>query len=64
MDAELTRLEAQIEQLIGLYEGMKGSRRELLARVARLEAENHQLSYKLKLATGRLEAVLAKLPEG
>lgn len=63
MDAELTRLESQIEQLISQHSGLKASNRELRTRVGRLEAENHQLAAKVKLATEKLEALLAKLPE-
>ncbi|MBR0566803.1 hypothetical protein J5J83_11835 [Azoarcus sp. L1K30] len=63
MDAELTRLESQIEQLISQHGELKAGNRELRTRVARLEAENHQLAAKVKLATEKLEALLAKLPE-
>ncbi|AWI76818.1 hypothetical protein CEW87_09310 [Parazoarcus communis] len=63
MDAELTRLETQLEQLISQYSGLKGENRELRTRVGKLEAENHQLAAKVQLATEKLEALLAKLPE-
>ncbi|NMG65476.1 hypothetical protein GPA19_11000 [Azoarcus indigens] len=63
MDAELTQLETQVEQLIGLYESLKAENRELRARVGRLEADNHSLSDKVKLAADKLEAMLEKLPE-
>ena len=63
MDAELTRLESQIEQLISQHSGLKVSNRELRTRVGRLEAENQQLAGKVKLATEKGEALLAKLPE-
>jgi uncharacterized protein (TIGR02449 family) len=63
MEAELTQLEAQLEQLISLYRGLKAENVSMHARVARLEAENHQLAEKVRRAADQLEAVLAKLPE-
>jgi len=63
MDAELSKLENQVEQLIGLYEACKADGRELRARVVRLEAENRALADKVRLATSRLESLLEKLPE-
>lgn len=63
MDAELTRLEAQLEQLISKYTGLRTENREMHSRVARLEADNHRLAAKVQLATDKLEAVLGKLPQ-
>lgn len=63
MENELTQLESRIEQLIGLCGSLKTENAELRTRVVRLEAENHKLAGKLKLAAERLEAVLEKLPE-
>ena len=62
MDAELNRLEAQIEQLISLYVGLKSENIELRAVKARLEADNRQLAGKVTLATEKLEAMFARLP--
>lgn len=62
MDAEINRLERQIEQLIGLHDGGKSELRQLRNRVVTLEAENRQLSEKLKQAVERLEGLLSKLP--
>jgi prefoldin subunit 5 len=62
MDAEITRLERQIEQLIALHESGKTELRQLRNRVVALEAENRQLSEKLKVAIERLEGMLVKLP--
>ena len=63
MDAELAKLEHQIEQLIGLFQASQAEAREMRTRVTRLEADNRQLADKVRLATERLEAVLVKLPE-
>lgn len=60
---ELTRLEAQLEQLIGLYAGLKAENRDLRARVVKLEADNHVLADKVKLAADKLETLLDQLPE-
>ena len=63
MDAELNKLENQLEQLIGLYESGKAEIRELRTRVARLEADNRALAGKVGVATAKLEALLEHLPE-
>ncbi|TAH50196.1 MAG: hypothetical protein EYC67_03195 [Betaproteobacteria bacterium] len=63
MDAELTQLETQLEQLISLHGALRAENLSLRARVVKLEAENHQLTDKVRRAAERLEAVLNKLPE-
>jgi len=63
MDAEITQLENQLEQLIGLYEAGKGELRELRSRIAVLEAENRRLGEKVRVAASSIEAMLEKLPE-
>lgn len=63
MENELSRLESQLEQLVGLYEAGKRERRDLAQRVIALEAQNRQLSDKIALATAKLETVLERLPE-
>lgn len=63
MDKELSRLEAQLEQLVSLYEAGKRERRELAERVVALEAQSRRLTDKLALATDKLEHILARLPE-
>lgn len=63
MENELSRLEAQLEQLIGLYEAGKRERRELAERVVALEAQNRRLSDKVAVATEKLESLLERLPE-
>lgn len=63
MDAELNKLEHQVEQIVGLLESCRAEGRELHTRVARLEAENRTLAEKVRLATERLERLLEQLPE-
>ncbi len=63
MDTELAQLESRIEQLVSLYGRLKADNVELRGRLARLDAENRRLSDKLELATGKLVALLDKLPE-
>jgi cell division protein ZapB len=64
MDAELVRLEQQIEQLIARYEGLKEENRSLRLRAAELEGANHALAAKVRDAVARVESLLQKLPEG
>ncbi|MDR0702157.1 MAG: hypothetical protein LBF61_07065 [Azoarcus sp.] len=63
MDAELTRLETQLEQLISMYAALRGENRELRTQKSRLEAENRLLMSKVDLAAEKLEAVLTRLPQ-
>ncbi|NMG31996.1 hypothetical protein [Aromatoleum evansii] len=63
MDAELNKLENQVEQIVGLLESCRAEGRELRTRVVCLEAENRVLADKVRLATEKLEALLAQLPE-
>lgn len=63
MDAEITQLENQLEQLVALYESGKAEARQLRTRVSTLEAENRQLVGKVRLASEKLESLLQKLPE-
>ncbi|ANQ83777.1 hypothetical protein [Azoarcus olearius] len=63
MDADLTHLEAQLEQLISLYTGLKAENRDLRARVVKLESDNRALADKVSYATSKIEAVLEQLPE-
>lgn len=63
MDAEISLLEQQIEQLVGLYENLKGENRELRSRLAALEAEKRRLGAKVDTAAARIEAVLEQLPQ-
>lgn len=63
MDAEITRLEEQLDKLITLYEAGRSELRAARAQAAELSAENGALRDRLKAATERLEAILQRLPE-
>ena len=63
MDAEISLLEQQIEQLVGLYENLKSENRDLRSRVAGLEADKRRLSDKVDSAAARIESVLEQLPQ-
>lgn len=63
MDTEISDLEGKLEQLISLFEAGKADARDLRARVTSLEADNRQLTEKVRIATERLESLLARLPE-
>lgn len=63
MDAELNRLEAQLEQLISMYAALRDENRGLRGQLSRTEAENRQLTGKIDLAAEKLEAVLSRLPQ-
>lgn len=63
MDAELIKLEQQIEQIITLYEGLKDENLGLRRRNSELEGANHALAGKVRDAVARVESLLQKLPE-
>ena len=63
MDAEISQLEHQVEQLVGLYEALKGENRDLRSRLAALEADKRVLRAKVDTAASRIEAVLEQLPQ-
>ncbi|MCB1916719.1 MAG: hypothetical protein KDG52_13520 [Rhodocyclaceae bacterium] len=63
MDAELSLLEQQIDQLAERYQQLKSENRELRERVAAVEADNRRLRDKVEIAAARVEAVLEQLPQ-
>jgi cell division protein ZapB len=63
MEAELIKLEQQLEQLITRFEGLKEENRGLRLRTAELEVRNHALAGKVRDAVARVETLLQKLPE-
>lgn len=63
MDAEIARLEEQLDKLITLYEAGRSDLRTARSRTVELEAENKALRERLRGATERLEAILGRLPQ-
>jgi cell division protein ZapB len=63
MEADLIKLEQQLEQLVTLFEGLKEENRGLRLRNAELEMKNHALADKVRGAVARVENLLEKLPE-
>lgn len=63
MDAELSKLEEQVELIVDLYEKLKADNRNMKARLTRLEADNRTLSDKIQMAADKLETLVDKLPE-
>lgn len=63
MDAELDRLEQQLEALVQLFEAQKQENRELKTRVGELQAANARLAGKVEAAIRGVNEVLETLPE-
>ncbi len=63
MDAELSKLETQIAQVVDLCEKLKVENRSIKMRLSRLEADNRSMSDKIRAATQKLEELIVKLPE-
>lgn len=64
MDAELTALEEKLNQFTDLYRRLRAENIELRQQLAAAVNENKKLADKINAARGRLEALLAKVPEG
>lgn len=63
MEAEITLLEQQVQQLVELYDGLKAENRDLRSRLSSLEADNRRLRDKVEVAAARIETVLEQLPQ-
>jgi len=63
MDAEIDRLEKQLDELVRLFEAQKQENRELKTRVGQLQAENTRLAGKVEAAIIGVSQVLETLPE-
>ncbi|MCB1910649.1 MAG: hypothetical protein H6950_04780 [Zoogloeaceae bacterium] len=63
MDAEISKLEQQVEQLVSLFEAEKSENRALRTRVAELESANRRLEAKVDNAAARIDEVLEQLPQ-
>lgn len=62
MDAELDRLEQQLDELMRLFEAQKLENRELKTRVGALQADNARLAGKVEAAIRSVNQVLETLP--
>ncbi|MBX3679673.1 hypothetical protein [Cognatazoarcus halotolerans] len=63
MDAEISKLEQQVEQLVSLFEAERSENRALRTRVAELEGANRRLKAKVDAAAARIDEVLQHLPQ-
>lgn len=63
MDAELASLEQKLDQLIRKCVAAQAENRNLREQVTTLENANRELTDKVGLASSRLEALLARIPE-
>ncbi len=63
MDADLTKLETKIEDVVAFCENVREQNRELRSRVTVLEGEKRMLAEKIDTTLLRLEALMDRLPE-
>lgn len=63
MDAELSALEAKIEQAVAQLRQLREEGRELRQQLAERADENVRLHEKLAAAKSRIEALLKQIPE-
>ncbi|MCE1185168.1 hypothetical protein [Zoogloea sp.] len=63
MDAEIASLEQKIELLISKYAAAQAENRNLRDQIAALEAAQREINDRLGVASSRVEALIARLPE-
>jgi cell division protein ZapB len=63
MEADLKALEERIGQLVELTQRLRNDNRGLRQQLAQAQSDNKRLGEKVDAAKGRLEALLARLPE-
>ncbi len=63
MDAELSALEAKVEQAVSQLKQLREEGRELRQQLAARADENSRLAEKLAAAKARIEALLKQIPE-
>jgi cell division protein ZapB len=63
MEDELTALEDKIKRLLTLCQRMQRENQELRQQLAGALAEKRQLAEKMSAARGRLETLIARIPE-
>ena len=64
MEAELTALDDKISQLVQLTQKLRKDNSQLRQNLASVQSENKRLSDKVNAAKGRLETLLAQIPDG
>ena len=64
MEAELTDLDDKISQLVQLTQKLRKDNSQLRQNLASMQSENKRLAEKVDTAKGRLETLLAQLPDG
>jgi cell division protein ZapB len=63
MEAEIVSLEQKIELLISKYAAVQAENRNLRDQIAALEAAQREINDRLGVASSRVEALIARLPE-
>jgi FtsZ-binding cell division protein ZapB len=63
MQAELDALETKLALMLERYQSMRDETLKLRQQVVALESNNKQLGDKLEAASGRLVALLDKIPD-
>ena len=61
---EFENLEQKLTTLVALTKQIKEENRDLRARAGELDAENRKLADKVGAARDRIEAMIARLPDG
>ncbi|MFJ5446402.1 hypothetical protein ACIKP9_09195 [Methylobacillus methanolivorans] len=64
MNADLITLEEKLSQLISLCQLLRAENLELRQELGRYQDDNKQLKDNMELAGQKLQAVIARLPEG
>ena len=64
MEAELTALDDKISLLVQLTQKLRKDNSQLRQNLASMQSENKRLAEKVDTAKGRLETLLAQLPDG
>jgi len=64
MEAELTDLDDKISQLAQLTQKLRKDNSQLRQNLALMQSENKRLAEKVNTAKGRLETLLAQIPDG
>ena len=63
MEAELTDLDDKISQLAQLTQKLRKDNSQLRQNLASMQSENKRLAEKVNTAKGRLETLLAQIPD-